>query len=721
MSCEYGTSSCAVPRSVFFQYPLCGGIAPIPRWAHSAVAIGSKIYIYGGVGTTVLDDLCILDTDTMVWQTLNSSSRPKERPEKMMSHTAAVVGNTIWLFGGQQGRKFLKGLYCLDTETLSWRLFSHLAGPTPRAGHSLTAVASGELYMFGGQGKRLYCDLHKFDTITLRWTEVKARGAVPAPRKGHSMVYDGGDKLVCFGGTNSTSTDNVLHVFSLSRSEWTQPTCSGPAPPPRTQHAALLVCPHVMMVFGGCSAQGVFFSDVFFLDLRQYTWYKPQLLNTSPAPRYYHTCCLVHDKVYLYGGINPKQTLSGVAIIESSFSPDLISVADELCKMAAGSSTPQASAEPLQDMMRLQLRDLLVKRNMEERQLLASRKAEHIENRLEQEKVAKDELHKEVLQLKLMVAELEEAKWQLKEQCKDVEGRLKVSTTELERCRDGLQEANQKLCQQEQHMQDTQGLLNSMAKELGVLSSRYHRLQIENTALREASRRAQSRLACLAGVPVRGTEDEAPITQEASCSRHLTDAGGGDSFLTSVANEGLKCHCRELLRNLEETSSSMGEVRGASGLESGSSGPASPSLWGSNVTVGNSQLQELQMSRLKAENADLAWQLADCQQKCDKLEVTVSRLMGDPTALEECTFAELRGLEELLDGAAKLLRETILSKTVSQLSKQSESSICSLCMERTRSVAFHCGHQCCEECSHKMTRCPFCRTTIAAKIRLYES
>ena len=61
-----------------------------------------------------------------------------------------------------------------------------------------------------------------------------------------------------------------------------------------------------------CASAG----DAFILDTRTFKWHTPTQLNTGPAPRYQHTCCLIGGRVVLYGGINSKQTIDGVVLIE---------------------------------------------------------------------------------------------------------------------------------------------------------------------------------------------------------------------------------------------------------------------------------------------------------------------------------------------------------------------------------------------------------------------
>lgn len=50
---------------------------------------------------------------------------------------------------------------------------------------------------------------------------------------------------------------------------------------------------------------------------------------------------------------------------------------------------------------------------------------------------------------------------------------------------------------------------------------------------------------------------------------------------------------------------------------------------------------------------------------------------------------------------------------------QGSDSICPICFERPRNMAFTCGHLCCEPCSKSLSECHMCRKSISKKIKLY--
>ncbi|EFJ46841.1 hypothetical protein VOLCADRAFT_92724 [Volvox carteri f. nagariensis] len=472
----------------------------------------------------------------------------------MLGHAAAATGSKIWIFGGQQGRKFLRTLYCFDTETCTWTRRDTDSMPPARAGHSMVTVHGSVIYMFGGQGKRLYNDLYKLDPITGIFTEVEASGKPPTPRRGHSLVWDGRDYLVCFGGINQSSTDSQLSVFSLSRGAWFTPQAFGPAPSARTQHTAQLLSPGVILIFGGCNSSGTFFNDAIVLDTRTFTWHKPTLLNTAPAPRYHHTCSVVNGRIIIYGGINSKQTFDGVVVLETKFLSDINSVAEELFRMSADAtsaaslfnaaaagggattaalpaglqtstanspvnmtgstgarlsagpsvlssqmqSTAQHQHPPVQvvpqpgpaselgfssskslEAVKIQLTDLLLRRNLEEQQLHTAKKAETTESLLIKEREAREAAVKELLQFKLLLAEAESAQASAQQ---ELQGALAKATREAAAAaelRSQLEALQSKLATREEELQEARLLQDGLVKELGIMASRYSRLAVD--------------------------------------------------------------------------------------------------------------------------------------------------------------------------------------------------------------------------------------------------
>ncbi|GBF92507.1 hypothetical protein Rsub_04611 [Raphidocelis subcapitata] len=909
-----GGLSGAAPNeeTLLFSFPVTGGNVPVARWAHAAAAVGSLLFAYGGVGQVVLDDLAVLDVDLMTWRALKPrAASPRDRPGKLHAAAMAAAGGTLWLFGGQQGRKFLRELYALDTDAMSWALAAP-AGPAPpaRAGHTLTAVDGAGVFLFGGQGKKLFDDLHVLAVPqpavagrargaegslsacsagsgasgssgaasgaglggapaaapACEWVEVKARGKGPSPRRGHSTTWDGGDSLVCFGGSTSGSTDNGVWVYSISRREWATPAVRGAVPSPRTHHSAVLLRPGQLLVFGGCNAQGVFFQDAYLLDLSTWTWSRPAALGALPAARYHHSCTRVGRRTVIYGGINPRQAFDGVVLVESSPAlggGELAAAADELCRMsmssaasdggassaigpsagvsvyggsslhgssayaaysaahppsappslagggaAGGAGAPSPAASPPQagpslagaaaaaagasaasppappsvasscggafsllggDAMRLQLRDLLVKRHLEDLQISSARRAEELISSLERERNEKAAAERELLQTHLVLAEAEERARAGRRRAEEAAARGARDAAEAEAARGAAAEAAAAAAALGRQLAEANALLDSVGRELGLLSSRHHRLKLEHAALQRARDRDRDRAAAQAAAGEQqrprprssGPADEPQTGSDEDDGGAAGPASGGsgpapaaaaaDSAAAELclhAQPAAGCLLCAVQRYLSATQQLLANGTagaagagapaavpgvplpaqaavdaGAGAVAAGGAGDDAASLQ-RQLAAARAALAESQAARAAAERAARASSAAADAAAGDAAELrsALARLGGDRLALAACGASELRDLEARLDAASRVVRDLVVERTVAELQRSSaaESALCTVCMERRKELVFDCGHTLCVECGEALPMCPFCRKDVTARIRLFQ-
>lgn len=323
-----------------------------------------------------------------------------------------------------------------------------------------------------------------------------------------SLTYDGKDSLVCFGGTHASGIDASLSVFSLSRREWSQPQQSGPVPQARTNHTAVLLSPHLILVWGGCTREATFLGDATILDTRTYTWHRPHTLNAGPAPRYHHACCAVNGRAYLYGGINgASKTFDGIVVLDTKFSSDISHIAEELHALTALSAPPSAAAavgaaltRPLStcsvasttsvgsgaasaaaagadpsinlDLMKAQLMDLLYKRNMEEMHAQASIKAETTEALLAKERETLEALRRENMQLRIMYGEADATAAAAKEAARAADAKVAKAVAALGEARASHAAAMARLHELEADAEASKRRHQALVKELGAIASR---------------------------------------------------------------------------------------------------------------------------------------------------------------------------------------------------------------------------------------------------------
>ncbi|XP_063783847.1 host cell factor 2 isoform X2 [Pseudophryne corroboree] len=158
---------------VGWNIPQTKGTPPSPRESHSAVVYSrkdhgkSKLYIFGGMSGCRLGDLWELDIETMIW------SSPEAKgvfPLPRSLHTANVIGNRMYIFGGwvpqtaeddnpplqEKKWKCSNSFSSLDLDSMEWTtLMSDCSEdrknwPRPRAGHCAVTIGK-RLYIWSGR------------------------------------------------------------------------------------------------------------------------------------------------------------------------------------------------------------------------------------------------------------------------------------------------------------------------------------------------------------------------------------------------------------------------------------------------------------------------------------------------------------------------------------------------------------------------------------------
>lgn len=80
--------------------PSKGSEKPLSRSAATMSAVGSKLYLFGGLNQSVgwLDDMLVFDTETNCWREEDESTG--NMPSARDKLSSAVIGQCIWFFGG---------------------------------------------------------------------------------------------------------------------------------------------------------------------------------------------------------------------------------------------------------------------------------------------------------------------------------------------------------------------------------------------------------------------------------------------------------------------------------------------------------------------------------------------------------------------------------------------------------------------------------------------
>ncbi|KAK7328499.1 hypothetical protein VNO77_22608 [Canavalia gladiata] len=257
-----------------WSQPVMKGLLPIPRDSHSCAVIGENLFVFGGTdGTNPLKDLHILDTNSHTWI---SPSIRGEGPEAREGHSAAVVGKRLFIFGGcgrsadKINEVYYNDLYILNTETFVWN-HATTSGtpPSPRDSHTCSSWKN-KIIVIGGEDERDYylSDVHILDTDTLIWRELRTSGQQLPPRAGHSTVSFGKNLFVFGGFSDAQSLYNDLYMIDTETGVWTKVTTTPDGPSARFSVAGDSLDPFisgVLVFIGGCNRSLEALDDMYYL------------------------------------------------------------------------------------------------------------------------------------------------------------------------------------------------------------------------------------------------------------------------------------------------------------------------------------------------------------------------------------------------------------------------------------------------------------------------
>ena len=117
------------------------------------------------------------------------------------------------IFGGDRNKEGV--VYTLDLTTMKWSCLNDVK--YRRNGHTANLIGNS-IYLFGGY---YYNDLHKYDVKSKTLQKAITSGNKPSARRDHgSAVID--EKLYIFGGYRDEATrrDNTLYSLNTISSEW---------------------------------------------------------------------------------------------------------------------------------------------------------------------------------------------------------------------------------------------------------------------------------------------------------------------------------------------------------------------------------------------------------------------------------------------------------------------------------------------------------------------
>eukprot|EP00027_Filamoeba_sp_ATCC50430_P005833 CAMPEP_0168549162 /NCGR_PEP_ID=MMETSP0413-20121227/4953_1 /TAXON_ID=136452 /ORGANISM="Filamoeba nolandi, Strain NC-AS-23-1" /LENGTH=332 /DNA_ID=CAMNT_0008579525 /DNA_START=441 /DNA_END=1439 /DNA_ORIENTATION=- len=214
-------------------------------------------------------------------------------PAALARHSACVVDNKIYIFGGgiifdpkQLSSDTVKKtktnlLAVIDPNENSWNWISDFKGtPPPKRSDSAQCSVGRKIYIFGGSSEAVkpMNDLWEYDTEANCWTNLtdQMKGSIPPPRSGHTMVSLG-NRLFVYGGAVWTGEEwteykTDFHVYNIETREWIRPDLKGVPFNTSIFCASLTLSDTFVWIIGGGSCHShTVLEEIRLLDTVQWT------------------------------------------------------------------------------------------------------------------------------------------------------------------------------------------------------------------------------------------------------------------------------------------------------------------------------------------------------------------------------------------------------------------------------------------------------------------
>lgn len=298
------------------------------RVNHAAVSVGHKVYSFGGYcsgedyETLRQIDVHVFNTVSLRWTKLppvrtGGREHAREVPYMRYGHTAVLADDTILIWGGRNDTEgACNVLYAFDINQHRW-FTPKISGTVPgaRDGHS-ACVLGKAMYIFGGYEQLADCfsnEIHKLDTSNMCWSLVNARGTPARWRDFHSATIIG-TKMFVFGGradrfgpfhSNNEIYCNKIKIFDTETNSWMNTHTAQLMPEGRRSHSAFAYNGE-LYIFGGYNARlDRHFNDLWKFSPEAFSWKKVEPRGKGPCPRRRQCCCMVGDRIILFGGTSP--------------------------------------------------------------------------------------------------------------------------------------------------------------------------------------------------------------------------------------------------------------------------------------------------------------------------------------------------------------------------------------------------------------------------------
>lgn len=324
----------------------------IPESREGATLIGqeNKIYLIGGLGRNILNQVLTLVISKGKWI---KNQQFSYKLEPIFSHFCVEYEDSFLIFGGisdyddlTRKRECFNSVRSLNPKTMEITYIPTRGIIYEFRKYNSCAIIDKYLVVYGGLNVKngILNTCIVLNLQTKKWREIKTTGCSPGYLAGHSgcsvfshiknisLFHESQNDVLIrvqgmyvFGGydSNYNASDKVYVLQTGKRPlVWTKPDISGIGPSPRYYHSMLYIeKANSLVVFGGRNDQiGACYADVHILRLENLTWIKVIITGSPPAGRSSHSAAMLHNKLYIFGGVsNGKFCKSEMLVLTFNF------------------------------------------------------------------------------------------------------------------------------------------------------------------------------------------------------------------------------------------------------------------------------------------------------------------------------------------------------------------------------------------------------------------
>jgi N-acetylneuraminic acid mutarotase len=190
------------------------------------------------------------------------------------------------------------------------------------------------MYIFGGyvQVAGMFSnDIYEFNFLTSTWTLIQPMSEIRPYWRDFHTSSSVGDNIYIFGGrmdsggarfTGASFYSNDLYTFNVIDKKWTlikkdtsnelnnkldmendpQTLARKYGPCGRRSHSSISY-KNKIIIFGGYQENvNKHFNDLYEFDTDKLEWNIITAIGSTPSPRRRHSCCVILDQMYLFGG-----------------------------------------------------------------------------------------------------------------------------------------------------------------------------------------------------------------------------------------------------------------------------------------------------------------------------------------------------------------------------------------------------------------------------------